>query len=155
MTQRKRLGYYAGQRLKAIDWEQVNDLLDAGCTGHEVAAVLSISYDCLIHRCAQEKGIDWKDYRKIYDNVGKTRIRKLQRQKCEQGSDTMLKWVGQVRLDQLQGNKGFRKGNIQIVIKYFVIDENDVAREVATEDDSTSSESHVYIDDAESESDDD
>jgi hypothetical protein len=89
-----------GNPQKPIDWAIVDKYLEWGCNGTEIAPHFGICDDTLRDRCEQEKGILWSTYLAQKRSKGDSILRELQFKKAMQGSDTMLIWLGKVRLDQ-------------------------------------------------------
>lgn len=94
---------------KIIDWEQVDTLLTAGCTGTEVAGYLGIHADTLYKRCEEEKLIGFTAYLQEKRSNGKALLRAKQYSKAmgktDTGDTTLLIWLGKVSLDQIESKK--------------------------------------------------
>jgi hypothetical protein len=82
-----------GRPLKKIDPEKVRDLAQIGCTVPEIAAMLGCDPHTIRDRFSQ--------IIELGDAQGKTQIRRKQHLKAvEDGSDSMLQFLGKHRLGQ-------------------------------------------------------
>lgn len=94
-----------GGRPKAnIPWDEVDNLLVAGCSGREIAGYLGINNHTLYDRCLQDNGIMFSEYSQQKHSKGETILRAHQYAKAigktEAGDNTLLIWLGKTRLDQ-------------------------------------------------------
>jgi AraC-like DNA-binding protein len=89
-----------GREPKPIDWDIVNELLEAGCTGTEIAANFHIHPDTLYNRVQKEFGITFTAYSAEYDEKGKSLIKLAQYEKALEKDNSMLIWVGKQRMGQ-------------------------------------------------------
>jgi len=86
---------------KMIDWELVDRLLLAGCTGVEVAANFSISPNTFYERVQIEKRRSFTDYSSSKHAEGQSLIRDTQFSVATKDRDkTMLIWLGKQRCEQ-------------------------------------------------------
>lgn len=85
---------------KEIDWNLVDNLLIAGCTGPEVAAALGISVITLYHRTPKDKDITFNEYAQKFRSKGDSMLRTVQFKKAMSGDNTQLIWLGKNRLGQ-------------------------------------------------------
>jgi hypothetical protein len=85
---------------KIIDWEKVDRLIEAGCSGHEIAPAIGISSDTLYERCVLEKEMTYSDYSSKLRSKGDGLIKAKQFQLAMSGNPSMLIWLGKNRLGQ-------------------------------------------------------
>lgn len=90
----------AGRPQKPIDWDMVDQLLMAGCSGTEVAANFNIHRDTLYDRVVKEFGISFTEYSAKYEEKGKSLIKLKQFEKALEKDNTLLIWLGKQRLSQ-------------------------------------------------------
>ena len=87
-----------------IDWKVVDDLLQSGCMGTEVAAFLGICADALYNRVEQEFNMTFSAYSQQKKQTGDSLLKKAQFDKAigntEKGDNTLLIWLGKTRLEQ-------------------------------------------------------
>ena len=89
-----------GRPKAVIDWNKVNDLLIAGCSGIEIAGYLGLE-DCTIYsRCLEDNKIPFSEYSQRYYAKGNTLLRAKQFKKAIDGENMMLIWLGKNRLKQ-------------------------------------------------------
>jgi hypothetical protein len=84
----------------SIDWNYVDSLLEADCTGTEIAGNLAMHPETLYARVELEKGMGFTAYSQQKKNKGDTLIKRAQLNKALEGDNTMLVWLGKVRLNQ-------------------------------------------------------
>jgi hypothetical protein len=93
-----------GRQPAEIDWKLVDDYLEAGCAGTDIAAQLGVYPDTLYERCQKEKGTTFTAYSQQKKQSGDYLLKKAQFDKAigrtEHGDNTLLIWLGKVRLDQ-------------------------------------------------------
>lgn len=94
-----------GRSTKKINWKRVDELLMAGCTGVEIAAVFDMHPHTFYDRVLKEKTVCFTDYQSEKRFVGDTLIKEAQFLKAigkaEIGDNTMLVWLGKNRLGQV------------------------------------------------------
>lgn len=83
-----------------LDWEQIEALCKIQCTGEEIAAVFSCSYDTLARRCKDELGVNFADYIAEKRLGGRASLRRYQWQLAQKGNATMQIWLGKNILGQ-------------------------------------------------------
>jgi hypothetical protein len=84
-------------------WEIVESLLEAGCSGTEIAGYFGVDQRCLYSSCEDFKGIPWSEYKMIHRSKGKAMIRLSQFDLAVNSKNAdMLKWLGKNRLDQTE-----------------------------------------------------
>lgn len=83
-----------------IDWKKVDRMLEAGCTGTEVAASLGIHPDTLYLRCEADHKVGFSDYSANKRASGDRMLKVKQMELAMKGDKTMLVWLGKQRLNQ-------------------------------------------------------
>jgi hypothetical protein len=82
---------------RVIDWDKVIDLLEAGCSGVQIAANLGIHPETLYDRTFTKYGKMWSDFSQEKRIKGDSDILQVQHKKAKSGDNTMLVWVGKNR----------------------------------------------------------
>lgn len=90
----------AGRPQAIIDWKTVDRLLQAGCSGVQIAARLAIHPDTLYRACQAEHKSDFAAYSQQKREHGETLILEQQFAAAMKGDKTMLIWLGKQRLGQ-------------------------------------------------------
>lgn len=90
----------AGRPPKPIDWNLVNELLEAGCSGPEIAPHFNIHSDTLYRQVENKYGMNFTTYATSFNKKGESSIRKKQYDKALKGDNMMLIWLGKNRLKQ-------------------------------------------------------
>jgi hypothetical protein len=84
-----------------IDWNLVDQLLIAGCSGAEAAAYIGIYSDTLYDRCRKDKGTEFATYLQEKRGKGNAMLRAKKFDRAiKDGSDTMLIWESKNRLGE-------------------------------------------------------
>lgn len=83
-----------------IDWNRVDALLEADCSGAGIAAVLGVAPGTLYDRCLKDKGIPFSEYSQQKCSKGESLLKEVQYLKAMGGDNTLLVWLGKVRLKQ-------------------------------------------------------
>ena len=83
-----------------IDWERVNELLEADCEGTEIAAHLGIVPNTLYRRCEDDHKISFSKYLQEKKARGNSLLKEKQFEKAMAGDSGMLVWLGKNRLNQ-------------------------------------------------------
>ena len=81
-----------------IDFSVVDDMLEAGCTGEEVAARLGIHADTLYNRIKEETNLGFSAYRQQKVAMGDQILREKMYGQAKGGNTTMLIFLGKTRL---------------------------------------------------------
>ncbi|MFA6201394.1 MAG: hypothetical protein WC679_13415 [Bacteroidales bacterium] len=89
-----------GRKQIAIDWNEVDRLMIAGCTGIQIAASLGICEDTLYNRCKADKKKDFSAYLAEKRQKGDSNLLSKQYDVAIDGNTTMLVWLGKQRLKQ-------------------------------------------------------
>lgn len=91
----------AGRPKANIDYDLVDELLEAQCEGTEIAGALGIDKETLYRRVQKDKKIGFSEYKQQKRESGKTILRKAQWDKAVDKKDTsMLIWLGKNYLEQ-------------------------------------------------------
>lgn len=103
-----------------IDWNLVDHLLAAGCSGREIAAYIGISDDCLYRRCISDKGVAFSYYAQDKKAVGNAILKTTQFDEASKKKNTaLLIWLGKCRLDQRESKNYEHTGGVQFqVVNY-------------------------------------
>ena len=109
-----------GRNKPKIDWDKVDNLLIAGCTGTEVAAHIGIHYDTLYRRCELDKKVGFAIYLQEKRAKGDTLLRAAQFDEAVRKRDkTMLVWLGKNRLLQKDKSEVTSHGTTTIEVVNF------------------------------------
>lgn len=89
---------------KPVDWKIVDELLEAGCMGTEIAPRLGICAETLYLRCQADKNKHFTVYAQEKRACGDVLLKKKQFDKAlgidTTGDNTLLIWLGKTRLGQ-------------------------------------------------------
>ena len=91
-----------GRAKLEIDWDRVDHMLEAGCTGVNVASSIGCHPDTLYHRCLDERGVGFSQYAASKKACGDSRLYERQFDLAVEGNVTMLIFLGKVRLGQCE-----------------------------------------------------
>lgn len=83
-----------------IDWKDVQNRVEAGCSGLEIAAHLHVKPDTFYNRFREEFGERFQDLSKTFYECGNANIRYTQYIKALSGNVPMLILLGRERLGQ-------------------------------------------------------
>lgn len=93
-----------GRPESPINWKVVEDLLTAGCSGANIAGYIGIERRTLYHRCETDHGKSFTDYSTQFYSKGESLLKAQQFAKAmgktTEGDNTLLIWLGKVRLKQ-------------------------------------------------------
>jgi IS30 family transposase len=102
---------------KHIDWEIVDSLLMAGCSGTQIAAYLGIHPETLYIRCEREKEVGFSAYAQTKREKGDTVLLAAQFDEAVKKRNTALMiWLGKSRLNQRETRDYDVKGNVNYQI---------------------------------------
>lgn len=93
-----------------LDWKKIDFLLEAGCSGYEVAAQIGVHHDTVYNRLAEHYGESFSDYSAKKRSKGDSNIKVVQYQKALKGDNHMLIWLGKNRLKQKDKEEDIAKG---------------------------------------------
>jgi hypothetical protein len=91
-----------GRKKINIDWNEVDKMLEAGCTGTEIAAALGMHPETLYGRCEQDNNIGFSDYSAQKRASGDRLLKVRQFAAAMAGNNVMLIWLGKQRLNQTE-----------------------------------------------------
>jgi hypothetical protein len=93
-----------GPQSVKIDWKMVDENLEAGCNGTEIAAALGMHPDTFYNKVMSEKGTGFTAYAQEKRANGDKLLKKAQFDKAlgrnKEADNTMLIWLGKQRLNQ-------------------------------------------------------
>ncbi len=99
-----------GRPGKPIDWDKMDDLLRAGCTGSEVASYFDMHPDTFYDKVKDHFGICFTVYSQQRKQEGESILRAHQYAKAlgltKEGDNTLLIWLGKQRLAQRETPEG-------------------------------------------------
>ena len=87
-----------------IDWKKANELMIAGCHGTEVASYFGMHEDTFYRRVEDEFRVTFTAYLQEKKQIGQSLLRTKQFQKAMGGDNTLLVWLGKVRLKQREND---------------------------------------------------
>lgn len=90
----------AGRPQANIDWNKVNQLLEAGCLHTEIAAYFNVHRETLYNRCLEDNQCDFSTYSQEKKLRGESLLRAKQFETAMHGNTTMQIWLGKQRLGQ-------------------------------------------------------
>lgn len=94
----------SGRPVIPIDWIRVESLLQAGCSGCEIAGYLGVHHDTLYDRTLVEQGLIFSEYSAKFKAKGESLLRSKQFESAIKDKNvSMLIWLGKNRL--LQSDK--------------------------------------------------
>jgi predicted metal-binding transcription factor (methanogenesis marker protein 9) len=130
----------AGGRPKSdIDWKRVDELLEADCSGAGIAAILGIAPCTLYDRCLKDKGISFSEYSQQKNSKGESLLKEVQYLKAMSGDNTLLVWLGKVRLKQKEYQDEIIKQEVESKFEQLMKQmEKDKANNLQTNDDRSS-----------------
>lgn len=83
-----------------VDWVKVDQLLEAGCDGTQVAAYFGMHEDTFYERVLEQHKVGFTAYKAQKRARGNSLLLGKQFQVAMSGDKTMLVWLGKQRLDQ-------------------------------------------------------
>ena len=88
-------------RFTEIDWNEVDEMIIAGCPGTEIAGHYGLHPNTLYNRAAAEHGCVYSEYAHNKKSTGDARIRMKQyKEAVENGNTQLLIKLGEYRLGQ-------------------------------------------------------
>lgn len=85
----------------SIDWQRVDELLEAGCPGTEIAAHIGMHRETFYDRVVKKFNVSFSDYSAQKKAKGDSLLREAQFKKAVKKLDNgMLVWLGKQRLNQ-------------------------------------------------------
>lgn len=93
---------------KPIDWELVEEMIDAQCNGVEIAAYFNVIPQTFYYKFKDHYETDFSSYSPFRSQCGKGAIKLAQYRKAlnedAQGSTQLLIWLGKVMLGQKESD---------------------------------------------------
>ena len=90
-----------GRPVIPIDWKVVENLLQADCSGSQIASYLGISDDTLYGRVQKEKGMIFSAYSLIFKQKGDSLLKVKQFESAISDKNIAMQiWLGKQRLGQ-------------------------------------------------------
>ncbi len=89
-----------GRPKATIDWNDVGEMLKAGCDATAIATTLGISTDTLYVRSKKDNKLDFSAYSQQKRAAGNDLLRRKQFEVAMSGNVSMLIWLGKNRLGQ-------------------------------------------------------
>lgn len=83
-----------------LDWNKIDNLLIAGCSGREIAGNLEINQKTLYEHSVKYKGMSFSDYSDQFHGKGDSILRSKQYKQAIDGDTSLLIWLGKTRLKQ-------------------------------------------------------
>lgn len=111
----------AGRPLALIDWRTVDRLLQAGCTGVQIAARLGIANETLYRATEREHKMGFDAYAADKRAHGDTLLLEKQMEAAMKGDKTMLIWLGKQRLGQKERSANENETLIKVLQTEVVI----------------------------------
>jgi len=100
-----------------ISWAYVDELLQADCSGTEIAARLGIKPPNLYDRCWKDNGVLFSEYSQEKKAKGDSILREVQFAKALSGDNTLLIWLGKCRLKQSDPSLSNQNNAQKIVVE--------------------------------------
>ncbi len=113
-----------GRPPKPIDWDEVDEFLEAGAPGTEIASYFNISHDQFYIRIKEKYGISFHEYQAEKRGKGNIPIRKSQYDKAIAGDNMMLIWLGKNRLGQKDNHENIeatKQNDLDLKQKYYAV----------------------------------
>lgn len=88
--------------IKEIDWDVVDEYIESGSNGIEIAADLRIQPQTFYRRFEEEYGVSFQNYSSEYDGAGRAKLRSMLHRKAlnndENGNQHLLVFLARCRL---------------------------------------------------------
>lgn len=107
----------AGRPEKPIDWEKVDELLMAGCTGTEIAPHFDIHPVNFYPRFEKKFNMKFTEYCGLKRSHGDSLLRQKQFEKALAGDNTLLIWLGKNRLGQRENDLNIQSAALDELLK--------------------------------------
>lgn len=105
------------QKKMELDWKKVDELLEAGCEGTQVAAFFGIHEDTFYNRVKEKHKVGFSAYRAQKRARGDSKLLTKQFEVAMDGDRTMLVWLGKNRLTQTDKQDLNHSGEIGVTMK--------------------------------------
>lgn len=103
-----------------INWDEVGELLEAGCSGVEIAGFIGVNENTLYNRCKEDLGEAFEAFKQQKKSSGDSKLRTAQFDAAVKDKDrSMLIWLGKQRLGQKDKTEQDLKveGGIQVIME--------------------------------------
>jgi len=114
MAKKKNEQKRKGRSKVAINWQEVEKLLEAGCKTGEVAGYFGIDSKTLYNRCEQDLNMTFSALKQQKRKKGNSMLRTKQFAKALNGDSTMQIWLGKQRLEQSEPKDKQGKTKIEL-----------------------------------------
>lgn len=94
----------AGRPEKPINWEKVDYLLMAGCKGTEIAPHFDMHVNTFYDKVLERYKINFTEYSALKRCQGDSLLKEKQFEKALKGDNTLLIWLGKIRLEQKEND---------------------------------------------------
>ena len=111
----------AGRPEALIDWTTATALLQAGCTGVQIASRFGIHPNTLYERCKKEHNCEFSEYSQQKREHGETLLLQKQFDAAMKGDKTMLIWLGKQRLGQKERSANENETTLKVMQAEIVI----------------------------------
>ena len=97
-----KIAHHAGRQRIPINWDEVDLMLAAGCSGVQVAACVGIHPVTLYNKVEKEKGVSFTDYayEKCCKGEANIHVKQYRKALTGKGDTTLLIHLGKNRLKQ-------------------------------------------------------
>lgn len=89
-----------GRKTLEIDWDKVDKMLRAQCSGASIASAIGVHFDTLKNRVRSVHKMEWADYAAAKKADGRENLRYKQYEYAMMGDKTLLIWLGKQLLGQ-------------------------------------------------------
>lgn len=100
-----------------IDWDKVDQHLQARCSGAAIARQLGIHSNTLYQRCKEDKGVEFVTYQQEKRAEGDDMLRLAQFKEAVKGNTSMLIWLGKQYLEQKDKSESDNRQDLTLTIK--------------------------------------
>ncbi len=102
--------------LKPIDWDYVDELIEAGANGMQIAGACKMHHNTFYERFQIEKGTAFTEYRSSREPGGQAVVLYEQMKSVRKGNVQMLIHLGKERCGQTKGNENATSENRNAVV---------------------------------------
>ncbi len=120
-----------GRPPAGIDWERVDYLLEAGCSGREIASHLGYHHETLYKNCVKDHKVSFSEYSQKKRESGNVLLKVKQFEIALTGDKSLLIWLGKQRLKQSEKQEVAH--SVEVGIDKMQTDDPIVASEIYSE----------------------
>lgn len=91
-----------GNQHQVVDWKKVDQYLEAGANGFQIAAKLEMHHDTLYNCCQRDHNVLWTEYAQSKKLGGDADLHWAQMASARRGNTQLLLKLGELRLGQAQ-----------------------------------------------------